>query len=658
MKRELGSLSTSGEIQEGSRPKRRREAGGSSSDVDIAMGEPAETSAASGGVEVKEQGMKIWQAVKDAVNKEGRILSEPFLQKPPKRKYPDYYVIIQQPIALDDIKKRLDNNQYSSLEGVKQDFELLFNNAKQYNLPDSQIFIDAKDLLKLVHKTYNKFVPNDEDAENGQPKAPNLTRLIKTRLDKLTAKTDAFGRILSTEFMQLPSRKIWAIYYKEIKQPQCFDNIFKKIKRKDYHTSAEFAADVELIFSNALQFNQEHTQIWEDAVTLRDYFRQLMSDLPAPYNLPEYSKPSNKIKIKPPQSAQATKSSTTAPASKQESGSSSLLLRVPAPHPPKPSSPPKSAAKPKPASPPKNVAAVPAAPPPEPTLPVAPVRQPPKQPAQPAAAAPVRTVTPRVAKAATPHPPPPAQPAQQTISFVNATPAHYPRAPYVPPPSIATAVSAPAPLPAPAAAAALRPSSALNVAHSTSQSPAPPVLSPNHQLKSINLRIDPKGRKLGLDHRDGVKSWALRLLPGETSVYLSNVCFLGDEEEEEHSSEEEEEEDMDMDVDVEAADVSPSKSANGRRKGKGRGRGRPPKAAVLAAKAAQAAAAAKAAKIKKKAATKVGEVQLKLNKFQVKEQPEKPGEWSVYLPVGSNVIEIGEVGGMVWKIYAERLGDA
>jgi len=81
----------------------------------------------------------------------GRILSEPFLQKPPKKKYPDYYVIIQQPIALDDIKKRLETNQYPSLEAVKQDFELLFNNAKQYNLPESQIFLDAKDLLVCLN---------------------------------------------------------------------------------------------------------------------------------------------------------------------------------------------------------------------------------------------------------------------------------------------------------------------------------------------------------------------------------------------------------------------------------------------------------------------------------------------------------------------------
>lgn len=149
-------------------------------------------------------------------------------------------------------------------------------------------------------------------------------------------------------------------------------------------------------------------------------------------------------------------------------------------------------------------------------------------------------------------------------------------------------------------------------------------------------------------------------MPGETSVNVSDISFIGDEEDEESSDEEDggkhEDEDMDMDVDVEGGAVSPK---NGRKKGKGRGRGRPPKASTIAAKAAQAAAAAKAAKeAKKKTTTKIGEVQLKLNKFMVKEQPEQSGEWSVYLPVGANVIEVGETGGMIWKVYAERLGDA
>ena len=61
-------MNGSGE-SDGPRHKRRRDAGGSSSDVDMSdpvveefnTGEP---------VDVKEDGLRLWQTVKDAVNKE------------------------------------------------------------------------------------------------------------------------------------------------------------------------------------------------------------------------------------------------------------------------------------------------------------------------------------------------------------------------------------------------------------------------------------------------------------------------------------------------------------------------------------------------------------------------------------------------------------
>ena len=77
----------------------------------------------------------------------GRSLSFDFLRKPSKRLYPDYYELIKHPIALDDIKKQLDTGGYTSLDAVKDDFELCFSNAKQYNQTESIIFQDAKELL-------------------------------------------------------------------------------------------------------------------------------------------------------------------------------------------------------------------------------------------------------------------------------------------------------------------------------------------------------------------------------------------------------------------------------------------------------------------------------------------------------------------------------
>lgn len=54
---------------DGTRHKRRRDVGGSSSDVD--MSDPiAEEFKTGEAVDVKEDGLRLWQTVKDAVNKE------------------------------------------------------------------------------------------------------------------------------------------------------------------------------------------------------------------------------------------------------------------------------------------------------------------------------------------------------------------------------------------------------------------------------------------------------------------------------------------------------------------------------------------------------------------------------------------------------------
>ena len=69
------------------------------------------------------------------------------MRLPSKRHYPDYYNVITQPICLDDIKKKIDEDRYLSLDDVRQDFELCFTNAKRYNMKESPIWLDAKYLL-------------------------------------------------------------------------------------------------------------------------------------------------------------------------------------------------------------------------------------------------------------------------------------------------------------------------------------------------------------------------------------------------------------------------------------------------------------------------------------------------------------------------------
>jgi hypothetical protein len=161
-------------------------------------------------------------------------------------------------------------------------------------------------------------------------------------------------------------------------------------------------------------------------------------------------------------------------------------------------------------------------------------------------------------------------------------------------------------------------------------------------LKGVSLQTEPCKRPFMLDHRDGVKTWAMRLGPGERTLSVSDVTYMGDDDEDSSEEEEEEEEDSDE----EESDDAPAKNGKKRGKGKGRSRGKG-KAATAAAKALQAARAAK------KEARKIGEVQVRLNGLIV--GANHPGQWVVDLQAGVNVLEVGEKGGLIWKVYAERL---
>lgn len=76
------------------------------------------------------------QRIKNYTDSQGRVLSNPFLLLPSKVEYPDYYEIIQRPIDL----KRIESRQYSSINELTNDLQLMFDNACLYNEPGSTIY--------------------------------------------------------------------------------------------------------------------------------------------------------------------------------------------------------------------------------------------------------------------------------------------------------------------------------------------------------------------------------------------------------------------------------------------------------------------------------------------------------------------------------------
>ncbi|EEB09542.2 ATP-dependent DNA helicase Snf21 [Schizosaccharomyces japonicus yFS275] len=104
--------------------------------------------------------LELYSAVSDLQDETGRNVNELFLELPSKRLYPDYYVIIKQPISLDMIRKHINGTWYKSLEDLIGDFKIMFNNARTYNEEGSFVYEDANRMERAMNEKLEEMRQN------------------------------------------------------------------------------------------------------------------------------------------------------------------------------------------------------------------------------------------------------------------------------------------------------------------------------------------------------------------------------------------------------------------------------------------------------------------------------------------------------------------
>ncbi|KAM0334316.1 hypothetical protein ACHAQA_001339 [Verticillium albo-atrum] len=85
-----------------------------------------------------------------------RIIIGPFLVLPPKRDFPDYYILIQSPISMKQIETKIKKEKYNSLGELKTDVDLMFVNCQTYNEEASLLYQDAQTLQNFFHAEMGK----------------------------------------------------------------------------------------------------------------------------------------------------------------------------------------------------------------------------------------------------------------------------------------------------------------------------------------------------------------------------------------------------------------------------------------------------------------------------------------------------------------------
>jgi histone acetyltransferase len=90
----------------------------------------------------------------------------PFRQPVPQKQAPDYYNVIKEPMWIERIKEKLKNCEYTEREQFKYDINLIFENAKVYNLKDSFFYKLAEILKTFCQPMLDKLKETKQDAEN------------------------------------------------------------------------------------------------------------------------------------------------------------------------------------------------------------------------------------------------------------------------------------------------------------------------------------------------------------------------------------------------------------------------------------------------------------------------------------------------------------
>lgn len=237
-----------------------------------------------------------------------RALVTAFVKLPSKKMYPDYYAMIDEPISLFEIGKKVAKGAYDDAASFLADFQLMYDNAVKYNDSDSWIVQDARKLLQHVEEQVATVDQGEADVD--------LSQRCIALLDEVIEHEFPGEGVLSGPFVEDVDPDEYPEYYTVIANPTSFNNVKKQLKNGLFLADASvdtnlqsFYDATDLIFRNAQQFNDPSSLIHEDSKKLQelfeDKFQALKSELlggAKPLKL-KIKKEPTKLKLNMPASA-------------------------------------------------------------------------------------------------------------------------------------------------------------------------------------------------------------------------------------------------------------------------------------------------------------------------------------------------------------------
>ncbi|XP_029103725.1 protein polybromo-1-like [Scleropages formosus] len=294
---QYGSESDEDALLAGSRHPGTLPAGG------VARCEEGESEAESmqSGVDASSPVFQLYEAVRGSRNSQGQLIAEPFLQLPSRKEYPDYFQQIKHPISLQqiwEVQMKMRNNEYEGVEQIDTDFTLMFENAKRYNVPHSPIYkrvLKLQQILQMKRKELSRREDEDGDSmlsssmsDVGAGKRKSHKKNVKKNRMKVLygavteAREPGTGRRLCDLFLVKPSKKDYPDYYKIILEPMDLRSIDHNIRSDKYLSEESMVEDMKLMFRNARHYNEEGSQVYNDAIALEKILKDKRKELGPP----------------------------------------------------------------------------------------------------------------------------------------------------------------------------------------------------------------------------------------------------------------------------------------------------------------------------------------------------------------------------------------
>ncbi|KAJ1890689.1 ATP-dependent DNA helicase Snf21, partial [Kickxella alabastrina] len=135
-------------------------------------------------------------AVEACVDEEyGRRRCDLFLELPSRRDYPDYYVIIRQPIAMKNIRRNVKAHKYAQVADFHRDWKLMFDNARTYNEEGSMVYDDACQMQRALEDKLNEMTGENYRSPVGtqSPLHPTFAAAIQQQQLVVTSTSESVG---------------------------------------------------------------------------------------------------------------------------------------------------------------------------------------------------------------------------------------------------------------------------------------------------------------------------------------------------------------------------------------------------------------------------------------------------------------------------------